>query len=101
MEVNALFVSGNTIKSAARALPTFSASYVLLRTTPGQHIVVTARHSRQLLIQYLYPIPPKAKASKTRNPNSPPSRWGFFTRFGAVYGSEAKKRGRVNGPAPT
>ena len=37
MEVNALFVSGNTIKSAARALPTFSASYVLLRTTRQAH----------------------------------------------------------------
>jgi hypothetical protein len=101
MEVNALFVSGNTIKSAARALPTFSASYALLRTTPGQHIVVTARYSRQVLIQYLYPMQPKAKASKTRNPNSPPSGWGFFTRFGAVCGSNAKKRRRVNAPAPT
>ena len=56
MEVNALFVSGKTIKPAARAFADF-----LLRELrapqdgSGQGIAVTARHSPQLLIQYLYP----------------------------------------------
>jgi hypothetical protein len=56
MEVNALFVSGKTIKPAARAFTDF-----LLRELraaedgSGQGIAVTARHSPQLLIQSLYP----------------------------------------------
>jgi hypothetical protein len=56
MEVNALFANGKTIKPAARAFADF-----LLRELraaedgSGQRIAVTARHSLQLLTQYLYP----------------------------------------------
>ncbi len=45
---------------------------MLLKDDSGQHVAVTARHSRQLLIQYLYPSLGQANASKTRIPNHPP-----------------------------
>ena len=58
--LNALFVRKNPKSPPHGHLPTsFSGISVLLSDGSGQGIAVSARHSPQLLIQYLYPTPAK------------------------------------------
>ena len=90
--MNALFVSRKTIKPTTRALPDF-----LLRTLraaeddSGQGIAVTAQHSPQLLIQYLYPTLAENLTLAKHAPPTVRPRAGGSPRASAPYpGGEAK-----------